>query len=255
MTRPRAAKSTPGRTARDGAILDPLCWLMRSSYGWSSTSNTARKPGDHPSPLDRRTYRRGAVAVQVNARARGIFPRAGQDFMNRGQLRQTSEFSSPNLNGSKCPTKQERSANSRFLGILGRHRWLARILAFWLHLARFARALHTAIKKGRGAHTFSRPACLRYRGAGRPSGGHAAGWSLGRLGWHQGQVPRCHRRSAAQPSRGRGHRSAARHVPCRRRVHSGLRRAGTHHSPGWQPPPECRGGRAVPCRRLVDQFQ
>ncbi len=25
--------------------------------------------------------------------------------------------------------------------------------------------------------------------------------------------------------------------------------------PGGNPPPECRGGRAVPCRRLVDHFQ
>src|SRR5208337_2062038 len=108
-----------------------------------------------PPVVDRLTYRRGAVAIQVNAQAREIFPRAGQDFMNRGQLRQTSEVSSANLNRPKCPTKQERSANSRFLGILGRHWCFAQIPAFRMHLARFARALHTAIKKGRGAHTFS----------------------------------------------------------------------------------------------------
>ena len=95
-----------------------------------------------PPVVDRLTYRRGAVAIQVNAQAREIFPWAGQDFMNRGQLWQTSEVSSANLNGSKCPTKQERSANSRFLGILGRHWWLARIPAFWLHLWRpFSRVL------------------------------------------------------------------------------------------------------------------
>jgi hypothetical protein len=47
--------------------------------------------------VDRLTYRQGAVAIQVNAQAREIFPWAGRDFMNRGQLRQTSEVSSPNL--------------------------------------------------------------------------------------------------------------------------------------------------------------